>query len=81
MLETKERSVAELILGGHFLHNSNVLDANTKITILVISRLDRCDISCCDVDVGIIFPSAYADRALVNIQVRADAMSSAMSVV
>ena len=73
--------VSELVLRLHLPDHDNVLNADSEGSVFVVPRLVRYHIPRCERDFRELDSGANADRALVYIEVRAYAMTCAVSVV
>lgn len=81
VLEAQIRLIAEPMLRLDLLGHDDVLDADAKVAVLVVSRLVGQDVAGREGDLGVLDAGADADGALVDVEVGAHAVARAMPVV
>lgn len=81
VLKAQIRLVAELVLGLHFAHDGQVLNADAVVAILVVARLDGQHVAGSQRDIDVRLPSADTDGPLVDVQERSNSVAGSVTVV
>ena len=81
MLEPQIRLIPKPMRRLHFLRHDDVLNADAEIPVLVVSRLVGEHVPRREGDLAVLDARADANRALVHVEVRPDAVARAVAVI
>lgn len=81
MLESEIRFVSKTVLRLHFPRHDDILDPDAKVAVLIVARLVRQYVAGRERHLAVLRARADPNGTLVDVEVRSDAVTGAVSVV